>query len=98
MLSHFGFFYDNNLNDINELSKYNVLNRDRVDFDSDYDFIAIPKSDKDFIYNSFEKIGLKCYNNSVEDKEGKKNIIFLKCLMMKFLYFVRKKILMIMLL
>ena len=77
-LSHVGLFYDKNLNDINKLNKYNVLNKDRVEFDSAYDFIAIPKSDKDFIYDAFEKIGLKCYNNSNDDKEGNKKYNFPK--------------------
>ena len=73
-LSHLGFFYDNKTinKEISKLNNYNVLNKDRVEFDSAYDFIAVPKGDKNFIFDSFKKIGLNCYTNADNDIEGRK--------------------------
>ena len=68
-----------------------MLNKDRVEFDSAYDFIAVPKGDKNFIFDSFKKIGLNCYTNADNDIEGRKKIIYLNLLKMKFLFIVIKK-------
>ena len=72
-LTHVGIF--NNKEGIsNKLTDYTQISYGKVDFDSAYEFIAVPISDRQIIEELLEKANLVCETNEDEIKNNKKNL------------------------
>ena len=70
-LTHVGIF--NNKGGIsNKLTDYTIISDGKVDFDSAYEYIAVPISDRKIIEELLEKSNLKCETNEDTIKEFKK--------------------------
>ena len=70
-LTHVGIF--NNKEDISKtLTDYTHISDGKVDFDSAYEYIAVPISDRQIIEELLEKANLICETNEEEVKKNKK--------------------------
>ena len=76
-LTHVGIF-DNNEGISNKLEDYTIVSDGKVDFDSAYEYIAVPIHYKQIIDELLTKANLICTTNEKEIKETKKKLKELK--------------------